>query len=188
MSPGHLLRWLSLCRINRSLAFTRKDFNYLCHPIVKLWQPIQIYIYIYISLKNAHIKGYVSSLVFIAHPSTKTAACHDGGCHSKGVIEHATKIAHQSAHYHTTDDGLKCHITHYSVTIPTLHWPKSSWLPNIHAFLNSCLSHWGWHKMETSEQKTYSNELSSKSEFRLKFNSMRDDVTFAQPMREDASL
>ena len=74
------------------------------------------------------------------------------------------------------------------VTIPTLHWPKSSWLPNIHAFLNSCLSHWDSNKMATSEQKTYSNELSPKKMSELNWNSTQWETTLHSPSQWETML
>ena len=42
-SPGHQQPWYWLCRINRSLTFMRKDFNYLHHLDVEKWLKIKTY-------------------------------------------------------------------------------------------------------------------------------------------------
>ena len=44
--PGHQQSWHWLCRINRSLSSTGKDFNYLHHLNAEKWQKKQIYFYV----------------------------------------------------------------------------------------------------------------------------------------------
>ena len=39
-SPGHPEQWYWLCRIGRSLSYSRKDFNYLCHINAKEWHQL----------------------------------------------------------------------------------------------------------------------------------------------------
>ena len=36
-SPGHQQPCYWLCKLGRPLSYTRRDFNYLCHVIVKKW-------------------------------------------------------------------------------------------------------------------------------------------------------
>ena len=43
-SPGHQHQWHWLCRIGRSLSYTRKDFNYLWHVNVEQWHKMYMYV------------------------------------------------------------------------------------------------------------------------------------------------
>ena len=44
-SPGHPEQWYWLCRIGRSLSYSRKDFNYMCHINAKEWHQLKTYVY-----------------------------------------------------------------------------------------------------------------------------------------------
>ena len=45
-SPGHQQPWYWLCRIGRSLSYSRRNFNYLCVISVEEWHKIWIYVYV----------------------------------------------------------------------------------------------------------------------------------------------
>ena len=45
-SPGHQQPWYWLCRICRSLSYSKRNFNYLCLISVEKWHRIWIYFYV----------------------------------------------------------------------------------------------------------------------------------------------
>ena len=46
VSPGHQHPWYWLCKIDKFLSYTRKDFNYLCHVRVEEWCKVLRHFYI----------------------------------------------------------------------------------------------------------------------------------------------
>ena len=44
--PCHQQQWYWLCKTGRSLCYTRKDFNHLCHVSVEGWYELWIHVYI----------------------------------------------------------------------------------------------------------------------------------------------
>ena len=71
-SSGHQQSQYWLCRINRWLSSTMKDFNYLCHLSGEKWQKKQICFSMFLKINSAHqgLKSLVTCMLLVVyHPS-----------------------------------------------------------------------------------------------------------------------